>query len=59
MTRHIYGVCKNEDCPVCSNEAETRRDGDDIPESDRGQRADEQAEREERVRDKWWGGYAC
>jgi hypothetical protein len=57
VTRHIYGTCQDEECTACQRYYETR-DADDLSEPDRGQRAEEQADREERVRDEWFGGWA-
>jgi hypothetical protein len=57
--RHLYGSCRDEDCPACTALAEARRDADDLSEPDRGQRAEEQADREERAADERWGYYAC
>jgi hypothetical protein len=45
-------------CDACERRAEARQDGDDLSEPDRGQRAEEQADREERVDDERFGAYS-
>jgi hypothetical protein len=56
MTRPCWLTCHCDlPCDHAERVAESRATRDDVPESDRGQRADELAGRDERVADERWG----